>query len=278
MKKNLAVFVLALAIVAAAGCTDKNTPEPVEDIMLLHPAFSITLSDLEAITIGLEPEIRTNILARPGHFLTLMEEMLQLPPEVLVLVDKEHPLSTEFVPQDLVSLNDYNITVNRNDLSLREWIMPDTLRMMEAARKEGIKLVFSSCYRSYEYQAKVYQRNVDRYGKETADRESAQPGKSQHQLGVTIDFGSITDAFGGTPAGMWLFRNGWKYGFSLSYPDGYEHLTGYRHEIWHYRYITPKGTEMEKTFFSSIQQYFLEFFHNHGDYFREKQIPIEDKQ
>jgi D-alanyl-D-alanine carboxypeptidase len=137
--------------------------------------------------------------------------------------------------------------------------VPDLLAMNEAARQAGLELVHSSAYRSYEYQAEVYQRNIDALGKERADRESAQPGKSQHQLGTAIDFGSITDAFADTPEGRWLAEHAWEFGFSLSYPDGYEDVTGYRYESWHFRHISRIGTRLERDFFIGIQQYFLSF-------------------
>ena len=47
----------------------------------------------------------------------------------------------------------------------------------------------------------------------------------------------LGDAFTGTKAELWLRDNAWKYGFSISYPIGFESTTGYSHESWHYRYI-----------------------------------------
>ena len=131
--------------------------------------------------------------------------------------------------------------------------------MVEDARVEGITLLISSTYRSYEYQDKLFKWNVEQNGLETAERESARPGTSQHQLGTTIDFGSITDEYAYTTAGMWLLDNAWKYGFSLSYPDGYENLTGYRYESWHFRYITPQATKLQRDYFDDIQYYLLIF-------------------
>ena len=37
--------------------------------------------------------------------------------------------------------------------------------------------------------------------------------------------------------GKWLYANGEQYGWSLSFPQGYEDVTGYRWECWHFRYI-----------------------------------------
>jgi D-alanyl-D-alanine carboxypeptidase len=137
--------------------------------------------------------------------------------------------------------------------------MPAVLEMVGAAKRSGITLVFSSGYRSFEYQKYVYAREVKTYGQEVADRESARPGASQHQLGTAIDFGSITDAFAQSRAGKWLAAHAEEYGFSLSYPLGYEGVTGYRYESWHYRFITKAGTLLQKRYFDDIQQYMLEF-------------------
>ncbi|HRY22427.1 MAG TPA: D-alanyl-D-alanine carboxypeptidase family protein, partial [Candidatus Dojkabacteria bacterium] len=40
-----------------------------------------------------------------------------------------------------------------------------------------------------------------------------------------------------TQASKWLANNAWKYGFVIGYPAGYESVTGYTYESWHYRYI-----------------------------------------
>jgi D-alanyl-D-alanine carboxypeptidase len=81
-------------------------------------------------------------------------------------------------------------------------------------------------------------------------------------LGTAIDFGSIDETFALTSEGVWLKKHAREYGFSLSYPQGMEGTTGYMWECWHYRYITPAGTEMESEFFNGIQEYLLRFFHD----------------
>jgi D-alanyl-D-alanine carboxypeptidase len=128
-----------------------------------------------------------------------------------------------------------------------------------AAAREGIILVVGSTYRSVSYQAQVYEREVAMYGKEAADRESAQPGKSQHQLGLTLDFTPIDDAFAQTPASRWLLNNASRFGWSLSFPDGYEEVTGYRWESWHYRYVGKDLAAFIDNYFDGIQQYALQF-------------------
>jgi D-alanyl-D-alanine carboxypeptidase len=186
-------------------------------------------------------------------------DALDEPADFFLLVDKSHKLASDYEPDDLVTLKNYPVAVSSGDLRLRKSIMPAAMEMVAAAKAEGITLLFSSGYRSFEYQKRVYAREVKTYGQEMADRESARPGASQHQLGTAIDFGSITDAFADTRAGRWLFAHAGEYGFSLSFPDGYEGVTGYRYESWHYRYVTKAGVRLQKKYFADIQQYMMEF-------------------
>lgn len=252
---RLPVFLLtALTAVSLTTAACSNSPPP-----LPHPGFDITQSELEGMLDPLPENIRETILENPAGFLDRIGELLDLPEELFVIADKSHDIGPDYAPTDLRNLDDYPLHTSRGDLSLRAIVIPDALAMSEAANHEGVELVFSSTYRSYDYQEVVYNRNVKQLGKARADRESARPGTSQHQLGTVADFGSITDAFADTPAGKWLYENAWMYGFSLSYPDGYESLTGYRHEIWHYRYISRQAAYLERVFFDSVQHHLLYF-------------------
>jgi zinc D-Ala-D-Ala carboxypeptidase len=198
--------------------------------------------------------------AEKERFFTLLAEAESAEAgDLLQLVDKTHGLAADFEPADLVSLNDYKLQVSRNDLRLRKAIMDAVLAMDQAARADGVTLVFSSAYRSYTYQDGLFARYASQYGEAQADRFSARPGHSQHQLGTAIDFGSIDDSFAETTAGKWMADNAWRFGFSLSYPQGMEEVTGYIWESWHFRYITVPGARIEADFFGGIQQYFLEF-------------------
>jgi len=221
--------------------------------------FTLSSSELEAMTQSLPQGIRAGILASPQDFLRLVGNALDEPAIFFHLVDKRHPLAADYEPEDLVNLKAYPLSVSWGDILLRKAIMPAVLEMTGAAKKDGVALVFSSGYRSFEYQKYVYAREVETYGQETADRESARPGASQHQLGTAIDFGSITDAFDQTRAGRWLAAHAAEYGFSLSYPQGFEGVTGYRYESWHYRFITKPGALLQRKYFGDIQQYLLEF-------------------
>ncbi|HWL22731.1 MAG TPA: M15 family metallopeptidase [Ureibacillus sp.] len=116
--------------------------------------------------------------------------------------------------------------------------------MAQAALKEGYKITAFSTFRSFDYQTTLYNRYVERDGKNNADRYSARPGYSEHQTGLGFDVGEVgredlwlTSEFGETEVGKWLVANAHNYGFILRYPEGKEHITGYMYESWHFRYL-----------------------------------------
>jgi len=199
-------------------------------------------------------------IAQDPAFIIELFTILQTDPYLWVLVDKQTALPQGYEPDDLVELkNGGSYRVNRNGLLLRSIAASSLEEMAAEARREGLTLLASSAYRTYNYQVEVYNRNVREMGQEAADRESARPGHSQHQLGLVVDFGSITDAFAGTAEGRWLAANASRFGWSISYPQGYEEATGYRWECWHYRYVGKELAEFIDTYFDGIQQYALRF-------------------
>lgn len=109
--------------------------------------------------------------------------------------------------------------------------------MQSDAAAEGLNIYISSGFRSYDYQAGLYQRYVDKDGKEEADRYSARPGHSEHQTGLAFDLNSIEESFANTAEGKWVNRNCYKYGFIIRYPSDKEDITGYKWEPWHIRYL-----------------------------------------
>ena len=176
------------------------------------------------------------------------------------LIDKKHSVSSDYVPKDLVPLKQNDLySINRNDLSLRPDVEKALETMAKASLNDGVKLLVSSTYRSYSYQDKLFNRYVAQDGLELAERYSARPGTSQHQLGVAIDFGSITDDFADTKMGRWMYNHAEDYGWSLSFPKEYEDITGYMWESWHFRYIGVPACRLQKKYFLDVQQYMIEF-------------------
>jgi D-alanyl-D-alanine carboxypeptidase len=177
------------------------------------------------------------------------------------LVDKTHALPEGYEPADLVELTNGAYRISRRGLMLRR-VAADALdTLAAAAQAAGVTLTAASSYRSYDYQVEVYARNVREDGQEEADRLSARPGYSQHQTGLVLDFGPIDNSFAQTPAGRWGLHNASRFGWSLSFPDGCDEITGSVWESWHYRYVGPELAAFIDTYFDGIQQYALQFIY-----------------
>lgn len=223
-------------------------------------------------------EISSRILSDTGDFLVALDAALaadiggrdgDLP--LLFLIDKEHSISRDYVPKALVPLDGKgSYTVSRKGLSLRQEAEASLEKMAQAAKKDGITLMASSTYRSYDYQKTVYEKWVKIDGQEEADRESARPGTSQHQLGCAVDFGSITDDFADTKQGKWIYAHAADWGWSLSFPREREDVTGYRWECWHFRYIGREACRLQDEWFCGVQQYMMEFIDIYRKMIREE--------
>ncbi len=158
---------------------------------------------------------------------------------LLALVTKNTTLRSDYVPPDLVpvpaDMNPYY------DMSIRQVALEPLERLYRAADRDGVSLSIRSAYRSYRTQERLFKDYAARYGEEEANRFSARPGQSEHQLGTAVDFGGTSvdfkTAFADTEQGLWLADQAYRFGFALSYPRDAEHITGYIFEPWHYRYI-----------------------------------------
>lgn len=264
----------ALLVLASVACTPAEESTPGESasgargageestaVVPVHPAFTLDRDALAELLDGTPDVVETSVEADPQGFLELVGRVLDEPEDRTVLVDKAHALDEGYVPAELVELDTLSdeLALSRPGHRLTQDTVDALLEMNAAAERDGITLVVSSAYRSYAYQADLFQRWVDELGLEEAERVSARPGTSQHQLGTTVDFGCICEEFAAQPAGVWLAEHAWKHGFSLSYPDGYENATGYSYEPWHFRYIGTSAARLEREYFDGVQQWMLEF-------------------
>jgi len=225
--------------------------------------FATHSLDLPATIDHIPQRILQNIKENEKDFLVDLEDVLKDDVnDLFILVDKNYRLDNEFVPYELVELKKgASYDINKKGLKLTPMAEKALDTMAKVAKKEGVSLLVSSTYRTYEYQNNLFTRYTKEYGEQEADRFSARPWASQHRLGTVIDFGSISDDYATTKAGKWLNKKAYKYGWSLSYPKGYEKITGYKWECWHFRYLGIKACKFQKKYFEDIQQYMLEFIH-----------------
>ncbi len=159
--------------------------------------------------------------------------------DLLAPVNKKTTLRSDYEPEDLEAIPEY-MNPERS-MRLRAPALKMLIALWHAAEFDGINLKVVSAYRSYDYQRDLFQRYSDSYGPEEANRFSARPGQSEHQLGTTVDFGGtaqdLTAGFADTDQGRWLAEYAHYFGFVMSYPEGSEDITGYIYEPWHFRYI-----------------------------------------
>lgn len=159
--------------------------------------------------------------------------------DILAPLDKLHRLAADCAPNDLVALP---ASISKGGQQLMRSEAASALEVLfAAATRDGYQLFAESSYRSYTQQVAAFQANVQSGGLEYAERTSARPGHSEHQLGTTTDVASPTASFEqleGTAEAKWIADNSWKYGFIVSYPTPEsEAITGYAWEPWHIRWV-----------------------------------------
>lgn len=214
------------------------------------------------ISAAAKAAIQARIDAAPKQFtqgLALALADRASDPMLLYRVDKAKALPSGYAPADLIALEGSEVAQSRSGHRLRNAALRALETMDRAAKEDGVSLLVSSSYRSYDYQVEVWNRTLATDGKAETETSVARPGHSQHQLGTVVDFGSITDAFAQTKAGRWLSTNARRFGFSLSFPKGMSEITGYKWESWHYRYIGVAAAALENEYFGGVQQYLMLF-------------------
>lgn len=160
-----------------------------------------------------------------------------------VLVNKERSLSENYKPEDLVPVEVPTVLENPEVNQLRKEAADALKNMFEHAAEEGIYLNARSGYRSYQTQVSLFDSYVSQHGEEAANLFSAKPGHSEHQTGLAMDVTSesvdyqLTEKFGETKEGKWLYDHAHQFGFIIRYPENMEHITGYTYEPWHLRYL-----------------------------------------
>lgn len=160
------------------------------------------------------------------------------PAHIDVVVNKKHCLHPiGYEPNDLVTAHGATLSAKA---------MEAYIALYDAATAAGQPFYVTSSYRSYATQVSTYSYWVSTSGQAGADTYSARPGYSEHQTGLAFDVaanGCVLDCFGSTSQYTWLQQHAAEYGFIQRYYSGYESITGYKAEEWHYRYV---GVEIAK--------------------------------
>ena len=156
------------------------------------------------------------------------------------IVNKNNKLSENYIPSDLEQIS---LEYSCDNKYLRKIAKENFDQMAVDAKKNGFNIVAVSTYRSYEYQEKLYNNYVKNKGYYYADMCSARAGHSEHQTGLAVDIADLSldyDNFENTKEFIWVKKNAHKYGFIMRYPKAKFHITGFKYEPWHYRYVGVK--------------------------------------
>ena len=168
----------------------------------------------------------------------------------VIIVNKTYSLPSNFVPNNLVTINGYIRIVD---------YVKDAYNVLKSDSSVlGLNIYASSGYRSYSDQKYIYDNYVRMDGMVKADTYSARAGYSEHQTGLAIDLNTVDMSFDGTGESNWLKDNCWKYGFIIRYPKDKENITGYMYEPWHIRYV---GKELARVLYNngnwlSLEEYY----------------------
>ena len=161
--------------------------------------------------------------------------------DTAMLVNKYYLLSSDYAPDDLVTVPQTYSWGDAGSQQVREVAYTAFLDMWNAAEEEGYYLMINSSYRSYADQETVYNNYKNSSGERYADSIAARPGSSEHQTGLAIDVFSRTNTnrntFTDSAEAIWLAENSYKFGFILRYPEDKVDITGYSYESWHFRYV-----------------------------------------
>lgn len=166
----------------------------------------------------------------------------------MFLVNNQNPLPEDYDSKIETTL----IYSSWRDYYLDSRAADYMIKMIAAAKADGINLDVVSAYRSQEYQQQNFDNSLnDRmnngmtYDEAYVDTAAsvAFPGKSEHNAGVAADIMSDEytsmddDGFENTKAFAWLSEHAAEYGFILRYPKGKTDITGIIYEPWHYRFV-----------------------------------------
>jgi len=225
------------------------SPTPTPDAAAIAEAERLAQEQAAAAQAAAEAEAARQAMLAPGA-------CFGDPTTVTVLVNKHHPICPVDYYPDLVPVASTGGEMRPE--------AADAMNAMNAAleAETGLYLWHASGFRSYDTQVSTYGGWVDGYGQAEADRFSARPGHSEHQLGLAMDVGAAScgctdEPFGYTTEGQWVAANAWRFGYIVRYPEGYEWMTGYIWEPWHLRYVGPEiAAAMHDGGIATLEEYY----------------------
>ncbi|WP_067726445.1 D-alanyl-D-alanine carboxypeptidase family protein [Oceanobacillus damuensis] len=241
------------------GEYDEATTWAITDFQLQHDSLLVSGLYDEQTKIALDEAIDNDVEVVAGAglpqtaepaFTSSGTEVIANPYEQLALINKEHALPADYIPEDLVIPNvPFPFSEDTPKKQMREAAAKSLEDLFAAAEKFGLELFAISGYRSFDRQDAIFASNALKHGEEEANTFSARPGESEHQTGLSmdvtspeVDFELVTE-FENTKEGQWIQENAAEFGFIVRFPEGKEEITKYMYEPWHLRYVGEKAAK-----------------------------------
>ena len=171
--------------------------------------------------------------------------------DYLVLVNKLNPLPDGW-EDALQTVTVTNSMGDEVEVEAKAYAAYEHLKD-DLEKNDGIYIELDSARRSIAEQQDIMDRFIEKYGADYAAKTVAQPGYSEHHTGLALDLyfriknedGTFTDVYYNEDMEKAGYTWIWDaihdkladYGFILRYLKGEEHITGYRYEPWHIRYV-----------------------------------------
>ncbi|PJA34304.1 MAG: hypothetical protein CO184_00260 [Candidatus Zambryskibacteria bacterium CG_4_9_14_3_um_filter_40_16] len=187
-----------------------------------------------------------------------LQKLSETDKELLQKYSKVYFLNENYTPDNLSVINEQYLYEKNRNHQVHSQVLPYLTELLDTAKIDGIAIQIISSFRSFGEQSSLKNEYAVQYGS-GANTFSADQGYSEHQLGTALDFttpktGTTFSKFKETDAYKWLLNNAYKFGFTLSYPEG---NTFYQFEPWHWRFV---GTTLsarlheENKFFYDLEQ------------------------
>ena len=175
------------------------------------------------------------------------------------------------VNQDNKMPEDYKTNLKEIEMNYEvdERIAESLENMLNDARKEGLKPIICSAYRTKKYQTDLYNKKVKEYKRKGYNQKIAEekastwvaiPSTGEHETGLSVDIVSenyqiLDEEQEKTKEQKWLIENCYKYGFILRYPTEKKEITKINYEPWHYRYVGIENAKFIKEKDMCLEEY-----------------------
>lgn len=191
-----------------------------------------------------------------------------------MVVNREVYLPDQYQPYELVNMSTYCdssiVTIKYSGTQAERIAVDALMAMLRDAHAQGLTVwQVSAAYRSIEEQQKLFDDKVYEFrqqgfsgskARSAASRTVADPGSSEHHLGLAFDVTVPGKFFIDTQQSRWLAENCWDYGFVIRYQEDKINITGYEYEPWHIRYVGTQHSLIMRDEHLCLEEYLQKYW------------------